>query len=538
MAQLRYLDDNGQLQTRSLDSGSFVIGRAPNAQVVFDDDQISREHVRIDVETDGRFRVRDLQSRNKTYVNGQLISETLLAHGDIIRAGDRVLEFLDDSASSEKKLDLEFLTPDRTEPPHSEWVKIKAPLSLTISQVSQLSQLWGDQPLMARTEDISQSALGRIILDLQAERGLIAVRGEGRTDVRPLAHRALQRPPTGSLTPVSQSFALAPLLQGVAGRYPQTASQLSAKLGYAVTALVAPLVFRGEIVGILYVDRPGGKRPFTAAALQYCVAAGAQIGAVLGESARKLTRSAAREGVAWMTTLRRVQTSLMTEVSSSDTFEVGMRFFPGRARCGDLCEVVHVDEQRCYGLVIDGGGRGITGIVQAHGIRSAVRAAVAVSDDALMDPATIFNEINQTIATSRMRQVVPCTYVGIDMSAGRLAFINAGGMPPLLMVATGRLVTLDEPALVLGIDREYNYETTRADLPGHFRVICHTDGLTESTSGAGEPLGDQRLHEALLQRDAFTSVQEVANRIGQIWKTHLAGSQPDDDALALVIGRG
>ena len=103
------------------------------------------------------------------------------------------------------------------------------------------------------------------------------------------------------------------------------------------------------------------------------------------------------------------------------------------------------------------------------------------------------------------------------------------------MVAPGRLVTLDQPSLVLGIDPEYVYEAMRVDLPGAFRVVCHTDGLTEAASGAGEPLGDQRLHEVLLDRDAFVPAPEIVARISQTWTSHLSGAQPDDDALVLAI---
>lgn len=178
------------------------------------------------------------------------------------------------------------------------------------------------------------------------------------------------------------------------------------------------------------------------------------------------------------------------------------------------------------------------GVVQANAIRAAIQASVASADDTLMAPAIFFNEINRMMAALRPRQVLPCTYVGIDIPAGKLVYINAGGMPPLLMVAPGRLVTLDQPSLVPGVDTEYVYESSRVDLPEKFRVICHTDGLTEAASGAGEPLGDQRLHDALLHHDAFGTVETVANTIGHTWSTHMAGAQGDDDALALVIGRG
>ncbi|MGD2109487.1 MAG: FHA domain-containing protein, partial [Phycisphaerae bacterium] len=335
MAYLRFLDDNGQLQTQVLDSEHFVIGRAPTCQLSFDSDMISREHLRIDMEGDGRFRARDLGSRNRSYVNGELITETLLTPGAVLRVGDRVFEFVDDSASPEK-IDLEFLTPDRTEPPDCEWIKTKTPLSLTLSQIERLSQLMGDQAITARPEDIADAALGQILLDLQAERGLIALRGQSKSDLRPLAHRALKRPSGGSMTPVSQSFVFAPILQSVAGRYPKTAGQMNTKLGYAVTAVAAPVTFRGDVVGTLYVDRPSAKKPFASSALQYCAAAGAQVGALMGESTRKLARFAGREGATWMTIVRRLQAGLTTPVASTDAFDAAMKCFPGRLRCGDF----------------------------------------------------------------------------------------------------------------------------------------------------------------------------------------------------------
>ena len=537
MAQLRYLDDAGQLQTKTLDVDHFVIGRAPGSQIVFDDDTISREHLRIDMEPDGRFRVRDLGSRNRSFVNGELVSETLLVAGDIVRVGDRVLEFLDSTVARDE-LRVDFLTENHEQPTDCDWAKLKNPISLSASQAEQLSLLWSDLPLMARAEDIADLALGQILLDLQADRGLISLRGESKTDLRPLAHRALRRPSTGSMTAVNQAFFFAPILQNMAGRYPQSASKIDAKATFASTAIVAPLTFRGDIVGVLYIDRAVSKKPFPAAALQYCLAAGAQIGAMLGEASRKLVRSAAREGVAWMTTLRHVQSALGMPIESSDTFDVAAKRFAGRVRCGDFADVIHLDEQQCCGLVVDGGGHGITGIVQATAIRAGLRTCIAVSEDSISDPAPIFNELNRMIASSPTRQVLACTYIGIDISSGRLAYINAGGSPPLLMVAAGRLVTLDHPSLVLGIDPDYVYEATRVDLPEAFRVICHTDGLAEATNRAGEALGDQRLHEALLDRDAFSSVDEVVATVAALWSNHLSGSQPDDDALLLVIGRG
>ncbi|MCH7631629.1 MAG: SpoIIE family protein phosphatase [Planctomycetes bacterium] len=537
MGALRYVDDADRVRTKTLDSARFVIGRTPACQISFDSDMISREHACIELDADGRFRLCDLGSRNKTHVNGELITETVLTPGDLIRVGDRVLEFIEDTVSPDAG-GTEFLTPDGADPPDAEWVKIKNPVSLTLKQLEQLAQIGSNQPLTARAEDITAMALSNIVLDLQAERGLIALRGESKAELRPLAQRGLKRPSGASLTPVSQSFVLAPILRQVAGRYPQTVKQLNAKLGFAVTAAVAPLTYRGEIVGIVYVDRPNTKRPFTGAALQYLTAAGAQIGSLLGDAARRLSHDATREGAAWMSTIRRVQRAVSPEIASSDAFEVASKHYPGRMRCGDVATVIHVDEQRCALGIVDGGGHGMTGIVQASVLQSSMRTALAISDDVLADPAVLFNTLNHQLASSGARQVLPCVFVGIDMSAGKLTYINAGGMPPLLMVAAGRLVTLDQTSLVLGVDRDYAYETTRVDLPETFRLVCFTDGLTEATSAGGDVLGHQRVHDTLLEREAFGSAEDILARLDNTWSTHLAGSQADDDALVVVLGRG
>src|SRR5262245_29885201 len=108
MASLRYLDDSGRVQVRTIDAEQFVIGRSPASQLPVESEMISREHLRIELDGGGRFRIRDLGSRNKTFVNGEQVTETLLNPGDVIRAGDRVFEFLDDAGPGQA-MDRAFL---------------------------------------------------------------------------------------------------------------------------------------------------------------------------------------------------------------------------------------------------------------------------------------------------------------------------------------------------------------------------------------------------------------------------------------------
>jgi len=70
------------------------IGRAPDNEVVISDTSVSRNHLEI-IKTDrGVFILKDLNSRNGTYVNGKKVNETTLQETDIIRIGNTTLPWL------------------------------------------------------------------------------------------------------------------------------------------------------------------------------------------------------------------------------------------------------------------------------------------------------------------------------------------------------------------------------------------------------------------------------------------------------------
>lgn len=69
----------------------FVLGRA-TLDVASEDLDMSREHARLAVDNDGQLKVRDLGSRNGTFVNGAPVEEEQLSRGDMIRVGSTSLE--------------------------------------------------------------------------------------------------------------------------------------------------------------------------------------------------------------------------------------------------------------------------------------------------------------------------------------------------------------------------------------------------------------------------------------------------------------
>jgi pSer/pThr/pTyr-binding forkhead associated (FHA) protein len=73
----------------------FVIGRADDCALRPHSDAVSRRHCVVIVAADGVVGVRDLKSRNGTYVNGQRITgDKRLRHGDQLRVGPYEFEVI------------------------------------------------------------------------------------------------------------------------------------------------------------------------------------------------------------------------------------------------------------------------------------------------------------------------------------------------------------------------------------------------------------------------------------------------------------
>lgn len=71
-----------------------TVGRDPNNVVAISDPSVSRKHCLLRREGEGRFQIRDLDSRNRTLVNGMAVKEHWLQHGDEIATGDSIFVFL------------------------------------------------------------------------------------------------------------------------------------------------------------------------------------------------------------------------------------------------------------------------------------------------------------------------------------------------------------------------------------------------------------------------------------------------------------
>ncbi|MGB7587565.1 MAG: trypsin-like peptidase domain-containing protein [Solirubrobacterales bacterium] len=90
--KLEIREGNGAGTSVESTGDRFVIGRDEGADFVLDDQEVSREHAILKELPGGRAELRDMGSRNGTFVNGKRISEPIvLEGGEEIKIGDTVL---------------------------------------------------------------------------------------------------------------------------------------------------------------------------------------------------------------------------------------------------------------------------------------------------------------------------------------------------------------------------------------------------------------------------------------------------------------
>ena len=80
-------DDLPESTFRILDGGIRTVGRATGADFIVEAALVSRVHCRLTALPHGELEVRDLESTNGTFVNGQRVAVASLTNGDRLRVG-------------------------------------------------------------------------------------------------------------------------------------------------------------------------------------------------------------------------------------------------------------------------------------------------------------------------------------------------------------------------------------------------------------------------------------------------------------------
>ena len=285
-----------------LPPGEVAVGRDPSNLLSISDPALSRRHCVLNRDPDG-YMVRDLESRNGTLVNGVVVKETRLQHGDQLSVGDSVfvlllredsepatdtgVEFDDGMAQATAQFrpqDGLYLQPDRLlrEIPVSSQIARNLNALLKISQVVHA---------IRDLEELQAKILSLIFEVAPADRGAILLDGKGEKFTTIFArHRvaSITQPVRVSRTITRRVIDEGLAILGTDVRGSSELGNVKSLLASDVRSLICvPMSVFQKVTGCIYLDTTNPSERFDNDHLEL-VAAVAGISAVALENARRL----------------------------------------------------------------------------------------------------------------------------------------------------------------------------------------------------------------------------------------------------------
>ncbi len=562
MAVLKKVTGESAGQLIDLKDETTVIGRAPECTVVLDSTGVSRRHAELRKAGEG-FAVVDLNSRNKTKLNGRVLDPDIpypIAPNDRIEICDVVFAFyLAPPKEAAKRAQTEELqVDDRAD---------VSPLALLdASRSSALTSNVRPEVKLAAILDIARAlsreleidAVAPKILDSlmqlfpQAERAfLVLVEAEsGRLIRKAFKHRPHRRPGLGQSTytdevPMSISRSIvnhvihqkrAVLSQDAGNDKDLPTSASIADLKIRSVMCVPLLTPDGQALGIIQLDTSDRKQ-FLQDDLDV-------LAAVAGQAAIALQNASLHESLLARERLdrdlkiaeqvqRRFLPQTLPKIAGYEffayyhaTYEVG----------GDYYDFVPLPGGKLGIALGDVSGKGVAAALMMAKFSGDTRLNLRTEDS----PSAAAGVLNNTLCAAGIdEKFITLSLSMLDANSGRLRLCSAGHPPVLLRRADGTVEELGEEVagFPLGIMPDVQYQQIEVELrPGDVAVV-YSDGVTDSRSPA-EELYDTKEHRRLLKRvkDSPGGAEAVGKAILQEIREFSRGHAQADDITLVTFG--
>src|SRR5580704_13142783 len=528
----------------------FLIGRGAETgnHLQLSDRRISRNCAALVTEA-GRLYIEDRGQRRGLFVNGEKVESRLLNDGDSITFGledSYELLFRSGTSSGEESLPnlltrIEHIT--SSEPVGGGLRKLNLLLEATTLLHSQV-------PL----DEALALMIDHAVSVTDADRGmLLEADASGTLKVRLARRTGGLRLPPESLTPSHTAIQLAirqhsPVVTEDIERADmdlQSAQSIIAQRLRAVVVIPLFAVHRtsttdssgtpafAHSLGVLYLD---SRRPaaFSKLDRQILDALAADAASTL-DNARLVVRERERQRMEQEIDIARgIQQALLPrDFRDYPHLAVAGCNFPCLSVGGDYFDVFPLDNKRTAFLIADVSGKGLGAALLTTMLQGALSGMTMGAN-----PADVFCHINRFLCEHSEVGRYATMFFGILDREGRLEFVNAGHLPPLLL----RAGEVDEPftegGFPVGLIPDASYVASCVALRPGDTLVLYSDGVTEAMDPDHEMFGVSRLRELLVGKHE-APLETLKNSILESVQAFSRGaSQADDITLLIARYRG
>jgi serine phosphatase RsbU (regulator of sigma subunit) len=513
--------------------GPILVGRGAYNHVVLKDSRISRQHARLAPERDGCV-VYDLNSTNGTYVNNQPVTKRVLQPNEVVRFGP--LAFRLEAGTDE---DAEAMPADLEKPTLREFGSMSRMLvsggresstqQLPVVDLGQLEDAYEKLgTLYSFMQAISKTIDRRELLELIAgQLGAVysaasvvaihlVVRENGSTTLR-LEHYSSARSVEEPSVPPEVTAAIFETGEAV----------------FSGSAMFAPLVDRGDTLGVIQVSRERGAA-FSRADLDL-LAGMAAPAAMMLQKTRMHEESLQRIRLNYDLELAaRIQKSFLPrEVVQVEGVELFAEYRAAYSVGGDFYDVFWLGKDRLGVFIGDIAGKGVSGALLMARISSELHVAAL----AHVDPVTVLATMNKAlIGRNQPELFFTAIYLTLDVKSGEIVLANAGHPLPYVARSDGSVAIVEQgSAEPVGILDEAHFAATRLTLGNGDSLVLYTDGVIEAADPSGSLYGIDRLERCV--RLAGRHPTEIAEHIMESVRHHTSDTPLGDDITLFICHR-
>ncbi len=537
---------------RRFEAESFTVGRSSKADLVILDATLSREHARI-YRTGNGWHIADLQSRNGTRVNGELLTEPReVLPGDVVSLGGCRLtigaglgERPTPSPSSGEIRGQSFLRPasDILKASSRQFKALAETEHVQLRRIAErLQTLMEVNRALARTvalDDLLELILHRAFQQLKPEEGgVFLTRPDGTV------YRALSRPAAaeGQTLFTSKTLSNEVVAKGQAALVQD--AQIDERFGASDSVMrsgvhsliAAPLLEPdGSTLGMIALCSRSVARQFQEDDLELLTSL-ASVAALRIRNVALAEEAAARRRLDDEIALaRKIQVALYPEhIPQPPGYEVMAFNVPSRKISGDLFQVLTRKEGKEFVLlVVDVSGKGLGAAL----LTASLEALCAAPLEAGRSPDRVFARVS----TLLHRRTAPERYATallavLRPSTGTVRYANAGHNPGLLVRQSGTLQKLSATGVPLGMFPSGTYRCEAVTLAPGDALILFTDGIVEARNPAEEEYGVERLESAIVE-NRLKSAGDLAQAIERDLDAFVKEVPFADDRTLVILRR-
>jgi serine phosphatase RsbU (regulator of sigma subunit)/predicted enzyme related to lactoylglutathione lyase len=199
---------------------------------------------------------------------------------------------------------------------------------------------------------------------------------------------------------------------------------------------------------------------------------------------------------------RQVQARLFPQrIPQVRTLEYAGACIQARHVGGDYYDFLDLGRGRLGLVIADIAGKGIAAALLMANLQANLRSQCATASD---QPQQFLRSINQLFYENTAESdYATFFFAEYDDKTRRLRYANCGHLSALILRRNNTFQALESNSTVLGLFENWNCSIEEQQLFPGDTLTLYTDGITESSTEAGEEFGERRLRKVLRQRRAL-----------------------------------